>query len=66
MSSFSSQLLLLSDRIQQLKDALAPETLPAQARKRLSTQLAITERALQRAFEEQNERRRIGSPENPA
>jgi hypothetical protein len=62
MSTFSSQLLYLSDRIQQLRDALAPETLSERTRKHLSTQLAITERALKRALEEEHERRRHELP----
>jgi hypothetical protein len=66
LSTFHSQLLYLSDRIQQLKDALVPETVSAQARKRLSTQLEITERALRRALEEETERRRIESPDDAA
>jgi hypothetical protein len=64
MSTFSSQLLFLSDRIQQLQDALASAGLSEPTRKHLSTQLVITERALRRALEEENARRNIASTDD--
>lgn len=64
-TKFSSQFLLLSDRLQQIKDELASETIAAVDRKHLERQLVVTERALKRAFEEENERRRKESASPP-
>jgi hypothetical protein len=57
-TSFNSQLLFLSDRLQQLKDELASENTTDVERKHLERQILITERALRHTLEEENERRR--------
>jgi hypothetical protein len=56
--TFSTQFLFLSDRLQQLKDALASETISVEGRKHVERQLLIVERALKGALEEEKERRR--------
>ena len=65
MPTFNSQLLFLSDRLQQLKDLLASETTSENERKHLSTQILITERALKRSLEGEFERRRHAPPDDP-
>jgi hypothetical protein len=55
--SFTSRLLFLSDKLQQLKDSARSESLTDDERHHIESQILITERALKQVFEEEQRRR---------